>query len=30
MDGPLAMIARDTERAPSGMVRMSWRDFYGD
>lgn len=30
MDGPLAMIARDGERTPSGMVRMSWRDFYGD
>jgi hypothetical protein len=29
-DPPLAMIARDAERTPSGMVRMSWRDFYGD
>jgi hypothetical protein len=29
-DGPVAMIARDGERTPSGMVRMSWRDFYGD
>lgn len=30
LDGPLAMLARDGERTPSGMVRMSWRDFYGD
>jgi phosphatidylserine/phosphatidylglycerophosphate/cardiolipin synthase-like enzyme len=29
-DTPLAMIAREGERTPSGMVKMSWRDFYGD
>jgi hypothetical protein len=30
VDGPLATVVRDGERTPAGMVRMSWRDFYGD
>lgn len=30
LEGPVATIARDGERTPAGMVRMTWRDFYGD
>lgn len=28
-DDPQVMIAREGEETPAGMVRMSWRDYYG-
>jgi hypothetical protein len=28
-DDPPVMIAREGEETPAGMVRMSWRDYYG-
>jgi phosphatidylserine/phosphatidylglycerophosphate/cardiolipin synthase-like enzyme len=28
--GPRAMLAPENEPTPPGMVRMSWRDYYGD